>query len=264
MRVRLDALLVDRGLAPTRSKAQALVLAGLVASGEKRLDKPGALVDADLPLSVAPGRRFVGRGAGKLGPALAAFGIAVAGRKALDVGASTGGFTQVLLEAGVESVIALDVGRGQLDWSLRSDPRVLVRDGINARYLAPADLPHAPSLAVVDVSFISLRQVLPSVCSCLAPEADVVALVKPQFEVGRGRVGKRGVVQDPELWDGVLRTFLDFAASAHLGPRAIARSELAGATGNIEFFVHLRPGAPPAPPPVLASMREEAIRGPEA
>jgi 23S rRNA (cytidine1920-2'-O)/16S rRNA (cytidine1409-2'-O)-methyltransferase len=260
--MRIDVLLVERGAAPTRSKAQALLIAGLVTSEGVRIEKPGALVPPDLPLHVAAGRRFVSRGAEKLGPALSTFGVAVDGRVAVDVGASTGGFTQVLLEAGAALVIALDVGRGQLDWSLRSDPRVVVRDGINARYLGPGDLPHVPSLAVVDVSFISLRQVLPSLCSCLASEADVVALVKPQFEVGRGRVGKRGVIHDPAVWDDVLSSFVTFAIDRSFGPTALARSALPGATGNVEFFVHMRPGRPPAAPGALAAQRHEAIHAP--
>jgi len=261
-RIRLDVLLVDRGLAPTRSKAQALVLAGLVTTGERRLDKPGEMVAGDLPLAVGPGRRHVGRGAGKLAPALLRFGVDVRDRRTVDVGASTGGFTEVLLEAGASSVIALDVGRGQLDWSLRNDPRVVVMEGVNARYLAPPDLPYAPSLAVVDVSFISLRQVLPSLIPCLAPEADVVALIKPQFEVGRGRVGKGGVVRDPSLWDEVLLAFVTFAEERGFGTRALARSALPGATGNVEFFAHLKPGAAPLSPAALDAARREAIDAP--
>jgi 23S rRNA (cytidine1920-2'-O)/16S rRNA (cytidine1409-2'-O)-methyltransferase len=257
--VRLDVLLVERGLAPTRAKAQALLLAGLVTSGERRLEKPGQLVVADLPLTVGEGRRWVGRGANKLAPALARFGVDATGRDALDVGASTGGFTQVLLEAGAARVIALDVGHGQLDWSLRNDPRVVVLEGCNARTLEPSDLPFRPSLAVVDVSFISLRQVLPSTCACLAPGADVVALVKPQFEVGRGRVGKGGVVRDPALWDDVLAEIVAFASEHDMGPAALARSAITGATGNVEFFLHLRPGAPQTPAAALAAMRHEAV-----
>jgi len=241
-----------------------MLLAGLVTSGERRLDKPGALVPLDLPIDVAPGRRYVSRGAGKLAPALARFGIEAAGRAALDVGASTGGFTQVLLEAGATSIVALDVGRGQLDWSLRNDPRVTVLDGVNARYLTASALPGAPTLAVVDVSFISLRQVLPSVCSCLAPGADVVALVKPQFEVGRERVGKHGIVDDKAAWDDVLVTLVAFTREAGLGPRAIARSAVPGATGNVEFFLHLRPGSPAATAGVLDVERRAAVDAEDA
>ncbi|HEX4825463.1 MAG TPA: TlyA family RNA methyltransferase [Candidatus Polarisedimenticolaceae bacterium] len=263
-RVRLDVLLVERGLAPTRAKAQAMLLAGLVTTGERRLDKPGALVPRDLPLAVAPGRRYVGRGAGKLAPALVRFGVDAAGRAALDVGASTGGFTQVLLEAGASAVMALDVGRGQLDWSLRNDPRVVVVDGVNARFLTPSLLPSVPSLAVIDVSFISLRQVLKGVCACLAPGADVIALVKPQFEVGRERVGKHGIVSDKAAWDDVLVSLTGFAREHGLGPRAIARSAVRGATGNVEFFLHLRPGGGPAAAELLDADRRAAVDGEEA
>jgi 23S rRNA (cytidine1920-2'-O)/16S rRNA (cytidine1409-2'-O)-methyltransferase len=260
-RTRVDVELVARGLAPTRAKAQALILAGLVASAGRRIDKPGTLVAAGAPLAVAPGRRFVGRGAEKLGPALNRFGVTPSGRDALDVGASTGGFTQVLLEGGAARVVALDVGSGQLDWRLRNDPRVTVADGINARYLRPEDLPFRPSFAVIDVSFIALVQVLHPVCACLAPEADVVALVKPQFEVGRGRVGRGGIVRDPALWDEVLRELVAFAGEHAFGPQGIARSALAGARGNVEFFLWLRPGRPPRDAAALAADRSEAVHG---
>jgi len=258
-RVRIDVLLVERGHAPTREKAQALLLAGLVTSGGVRLDKPGKLISGDAPLTVGEGRRFVSRGAEKLGPALARFAVAVSGRDAIDVGASTGGFTQVLLAAGAARVIALDVGHGQLDWSLRNDARVVPLEGVNARYLEPDTLPFRPSLATIDVSFISLRQVLEPTCACLAPGADVVALVKPQFEVGRGLVGKGGIVRDPSLWDHVLADLVDFAVERRLGPAGIARSSLPGASGNVEFFLHLRPAAEPSARPALESERREAV-----
>ena len=261
-RVRIDVLLVERGHAPTRQKAQALLLAGRVTSAGRRLDKPGNQISCDASLEIAEGRRFVGRGAEKLGPALAHFGIAVCGREALDVGASTGGFTQVLLEAGAARVIALDVGRGQLDWSLRNDARVALREGVNVRYLEPDSLPFRPSLATIDVSFISLRQVLEKTCACLAPGADIVALVKPQFEVGRGRVGKGGIVRDPALWDEVLKGLVAFTREHGLGPVGIARSVLPGAFGNVEFFLHLRPSGAPAADQTLDAERHEAVHDP--
>jgi 23S rRNA (cytidine1920-2'-O)/16S rRNA (cytidine1409-2'-O)-methyltransferase len=261
-RVRIDVLLVERGHAPTRQKAQALLLSGLVSSEGRRVDKPGTLIACDAPVDVAPGRRFVGRGALKLGPALARFGIPVRGRDAIDVGASTGGFTQVLLDAGAARVIALDVGRGQLDWSLRNDGRVVVREGINVRLLDQETLPFRPSLATIDVSFISLRQVLEPTCACLAPGADVVALAKPQFEVGRGRVGKGGIVREPALWDEVLLGLLAFARERALGPSGIARSAVPGAEGNVEFFLHLRPAAKPAADEALDAWRLEAVHAP--
>jgi 23S rRNA (cytidine1920-2'-O)/16S rRNA (cytidine1409-2'-O)-methyltransferase len=260
-RVRLDVLLVERGHAPTREKAQAMILAGLVSSEGRRLDKAGALVARDAPLTVAGGRQYVGRGAAKLAPALDRFGIDVSGRDALDVGASTGGFTQILLTRGAARVIALDVGRGQLDWQLRNDPRVTLMEGINARYLDPQSLPFRPSIVTIDVSFISLQQVLEPACSCLAPGGDVVALAKPQFEVGRSRVGRGGVVRDPVLWDDVLATLTRFARDRGLGPASIARSAITGAEGNVEFFIHLRPSSPPPAEPVLDALRHEAVHG---
>jgi 23S rRNA (cytidine1920-2'-O)/16S rRNA (cytidine1409-2'-O)-methyltransferase len=238
---RADMLLTSRGLASSRAQAQALILAGRVRSGPVRVDKPGMLLPSEAPLEVAEGLRYVGRGGHKLAGALGALGIQVRDRDALDVGASTGGFTQVLLEAGARRVIALDVGRGQLDWGLREDPRVTVLEGINARYLQPNDLPFLPSLAVVDVSFISLAAVLPAVVSCLVAGGEIVALVKPQFEVGRGRVGRGGIVRDPALHFEVLRRLVTFAREHGWGVAGAERSSLVGAEGNVEFFLHLIP-----------------------
>ncbi len=244
-RERVDVLLVERGIAPTREKAQAMVLAGRVRSGSERIEKPGRRIARDAGLEVAPARRWVGRGAEKLAPALVALRVDPSGRDALDVGASTGGFTQVLLRAGARRVIALDVGRGQLDWSLRTDPRVAVLEGINARGLFPEDLPFRPSLAVVDVSFISLELVLPAVAACCpGPDGEVVALVKPQFEVGRGKVGRGGIVRDPARHAEVLARIAAFASSRGLGVAGVVASALRGAEGNVEFFVHVRPSAP--------------------
>ncbi len=240
--MRLDQLLVTRGLAPTRTKAQALILAGRVSSRGARLDKPGVKVDPDAPLDVVAPSRHVSRSGAKLLGALASFGLDVRGREALDVGASTGGFTQVLLEAGARRVVALDVGHGQLDWSLRQDPRVVAIEGINARYLRAAELPCRPSLAVIDVSFISLERVLPAIFSCLEPGGDVVALVKPQFEVGRGKVGRGGIVRDPELHREVLRRITRFVRVAGGAILALAPSPIPGAEGNTEFFVRLSLG----------------------
>jgi len=242
---RLDRLLVARGLAPTREKARSLVLAGRVRCGTTRLDKPGAAVPADLDIEVEPGARYVGRGGHKLAGALAGLSVSVSGRDALDVGASTGGFTQVLLEAGARRVVALDVGRGQLDWGLRNDPRVILLEGVNARYLERDRLPYVPSLATVDVSFISLRQVLPAVVRCCDEGGDVLALAKPQFEVGRRRVGRGGVVRDPALHREVLLDLARFASRSYWAVAGVCASPLAGAEGNREFFLHLRPGAPP-------------------
>jgi len=245
---RLDRILVDRGLAPTRSQAQALILAGRVRSQTGRLVKPGERHPDDIALAVEAGRRFVSRGGYKLEAALAVFDIPASGRDAIDVGASTGGFTQVLLEAGARRVIALDVGRGQLDWSLRTDPRVFALEGINARHLGPLDLPFRPSLAVVDVAFISLELVLPPTVEALdaTGRRDVVALVKPQFEVGRGRVGAGGIVRDPALHREVLVRVARFAVERHWQVAGMMASPIAGAEGNREFLAHLRPDLPPA------------------
>lgn len=243
-RRRLDQLLVERGLAPTREKAQALILAGAVRSAGTVLDKPGRQLDVDHPLELAERPRWVSRGGHKLAGALDELGIDPTGRDAIDVGASTGGFTQVLLERGARHVVALDVGRGQLDWSLRQDERVTVVDGVNARRLDPASLPWAPGLAVIDVSFISLRLVLPPVAACLRDGGEVVALVKPQFEVGRGRVGRGGIVREPSLHREVLADAVELARRCRIGPVGLAASPITGAEGNREFFIHGRSGAP--------------------
>jgi len=263
-RERLDQLLVSRGLADSRAKAQALILAGLVRTGEIRLEKPGARLSVDLPLSLICERSFVSRAGPKLEAALAGFSIEVAGRDALDVGASTGGFTQALLRAGARRVIALDVGKGQLDWTLRTDPRVVPIEGVNARHLRPGDLPFVPSLATVDVSFISLDRVLPAVVACLADgSGELVALVKPQFEVGRGQVGRGGIVRDPALHRAVLIRITRTAGSAGWHVRGILASPLLGAEGNREFLLHLVLGASPATPPAdLSGLVDAALDAP--
>jgi len=240
-RERLDRLLVERGLAPNRGRAQALILAGRVRSGENRLDKPGTQLTTDVELKILEGPRYVSRGGHKLAGALASFAVDPGGRDAIDVGASTGGFTQVLLEAGARRVIALDVGRGQLDFGLRTDPRIHVAEGLNARYLTPDDLPFVPTLAVVDVSFISLLKVLPAIVRSIAAESEIVALVKPQFEVGRGRVGRGGIVRDPALHREVLSGLSNQAGENGWGPQDVCRAALRGAAGNQEFFLYLRP-----------------------
>ncbi len=240
-RQRLDTLLVERGLAPTRARAQALILAGRVFRGAERLDKPGLRLPPAAALEVREGARFVSRGGEKLAHALEALGVDISGRDALDVGASTGGFTQVLLERGARRVIALDVGRGQLDWTLRGDARVVVVEGLNARYLTPSLLPLVPALAVVDVSFISLKRILPAVVPCLAPPGEIVALIKPQFEVGRGRVGRGGIVHEPALHREVLLDLVGFALARGWGLLGLLPSPIRGAEGNREFFIHLSP-----------------------
>jgi 23S rRNA (cytidine1920-2'-O)/16S rRNA (cytidine1409-2'-O)-methyltransferase len=182
----------------------------------------------------------VGRGGVKLAGALDAFAVDPRGRRALDVGASTGGFTDVLLRRGAVSVIAVDVGRGQLDWKLRTDPRVVVRDGVNARILSQDDVPHAVSLVTIDVAFISLRHILPALPPFLSPAADVIALVKPQFEAGRDEVGKHGIVSSPAVHEAVIARVTEAAAACGLARIAMAPAAITGATGNQEFFLHLR------------------------
>ena len=241
-KTRLDAALAARGLAPTREKAARLILAGGVLVDGRRADKAGALVTESSRIEVLAPARYVSRGGHKLAHALTVFGIDVRGRVCLDAGASTGGFTHCLLEAGAARVIAVDVGSHQLDASLRADPRVEVRDRINARSLAPADFPQPPTLTTVDVSFISLEKVLPAVFGVLAVDGEAVALVKPQFEVGKGQVGKGGVVRDPAQHRRVLERVAAFSARAGWGTRGVTRSPLRGPAGNREFFLHLVQG----------------------
>ena len=232
--------LVDRGLAPSRERARALILGGHVTIDGQVVSKAGAPVKPDARIELAtPDHPYVGRGGVKLAGALDAFNIDPTGRRALDVGASTGGFTDVLLQRGAASVIAIDVGRGQLDWRLRSDPRVLVHEGVNARMLTPEDVPHAVSLVVIDVAFISLRHILPALPPFLDAGADVVALVKPQFEAGRDEVGKHGIVSDPAVHAAVIARVTEAAEACGLARVAMAPSTITGATGNQEFFLHL-------------------------
>jgi 23S rRNA (cytidine1920-2'-O)/16S rRNA (cytidine1409-2'-O)-methyltransferase len=238
-RQRVDTLLADRGLAGSRSSAAASVRAGRVRLGVDGplAEKPGQLVPAGTELVVEEPPPYVSRGGIKLANALAAFELDVAGRECLDVGASTGGFTDCLLKHGAARVIALDVGRGQLDWGLRNDPRVHVIERFNVRDLEPAELPFRPDLATIDVSFISLSLVLPAVGRCLASRADVLALVKPQFELGRERVGKGGVVRSPDDRRVALLGAARAAADAGLHLRGFASSGLPGPKGNRESFM---------------------------
>jgi 23S rRNA (cytidine1920-2'-O)/16S rRNA (cytidine1409-2'-O)-methyltransferase len=238
--VRLDRLLVDRGLVPSRERAQRLILAGAVLVGDRPATKPGTLVAADAPLRLrAPASDYVSRGGEKLAGALDAFALDVAGTVALDVGASTGGFTDCLLRRGARRVIALDVGYGQLAWSLRQDPRVVVLERTNARRLDATMLPEPPDLATVDVSFISLSLVLPPVAAALRAGGTVVALVKPQFEVGRSRVGKGGVVRDPAVRAEAVERVRREVEGTGLWARGEADSVLHGPRGNREVFLWL-------------------------
>ncbi|HEY0716784.1 MAG TPA: TlyA family RNA methyltransferase [Streptosporangiaceae bacterium] len=252
-RARLDAELVRRGLARSREQAAELIGTGRVTVNGEAAAKAATQVTRDAPIIVAeddgdPG--YVSRGGHKLAGALAAFGdLSVAGRTALDAGASTGGFTDVLLRAGAAHVVAADVGYGQLAWSLQTDPRVTVRDRVNVRSLQPAEAAgpggHRPDLVVGDLSFISLSLVLPALVASAAEDADFVVMVKPQFEVGRGRVGAGGVVRDAGLRAEAVASVARTAAGLGLGVRGVTASPLPGPAGNVEYFVWLRRGAPP-------------------
>ncbi len=238
---RLDTLLTERGLFASRSRAAASVMAGEVRVGAERrtASKPGEMVARDVELAVREPPRFVSRGGIKLANALDAFALEVAGRRAIDVGASTGGFSDCLLQRGAVAVLAVDVGYGDLDYRLRTDPRVTALERTNARTLTPAMLPYVPDLAAIDVSFISLTKVLPAILACMAARFDVLAMVKPQFEVGRERVGKGGVVRRAE---DRRRALIDVAVAARALGAAIlgfAPSGLPGPKGNLETFVWL-------------------------
>jgi 23S rRNA (cytidine1920-2'-O)/16S rRNA (cytidine1409-2'-O)-methyltransferase len=241
---RADQLLVEQGLAESRAKAQALILAGLVSAGGRRVDKPGTALAEDTELALA-GRDhpWVSRGGVKLAFALDHFALDPSGMIALDIGASTGGFTDVLLARGAARVHSVDVGRGQLAWKLRQDPRVVVYEGVNARYLSRAEIPEPIDLVTCDASFIGLATVLPAGLVLTAERADLVALIKPQFEAGPGEVGKGGVVRDPEVHRAVCER-----VAAWLGRQpgwnviGIADSPLTGPAGNREFLIHARKG----------------------
>ena len=241
---RLDKLLVQRGLAPTRSKAQAIIMAGEVRVDGAPADKPGMAVSLTAAIDVAAPLPYVSRGGYKLAAALAAFGVDASERICADVGACTGGFTDVLLQAGAARVYALDVGYGQLDWRLRQDERVVVMERTNARYVTA--LAEPVSLVVIDVSFISLRLILPAVQGWLTPQADVIALIKPQFEAGREQVGKGGVVKDAAVHRQVLLDVLADATAGGWSPAGLIRSPVTGADGNVEFLAWLRWGMPAA------------------
>ena len=241
MRVRLDHLVVESGLAPSRERARALILAGQVSVNGRLQTKAGTPIDPSSEVAlIAPDHPYVGRGGVKLAHALDTFGIAVEGREALDIGASTGGFTDVLLKRGATRVVALDVGHGQIDWTLRNDPRVLVFEHFNARRLQPSDLPALVDLVTIDVSFISLRQILPVVPPLLRPGADVVALVKPQFEAGRAEI-RKGVIREAAVQSRVVEEVSAAAREVGLTPVASTPSPITGAKGNVEFLLHLRP-----------------------
>ena len=241
---RLDLLLVDRGLAESRTRAQRLIMANVVAVDGRHVDKPGTRVPVDADIVVEQGLPYVSRGGLKLEAALDAFPLAVEGMVAADVGASTGGFTDCLLQRGARRVYAIDVGYGQLAWKLRQDARVVVMERTNARYLE--SLPEPVDFASIDVSFISLKLILPRVRDWLSGEGAVVPLIKPQFEAGRWQVGKGGVVRDPAVQRQVLEKLLDWAPNCRLFPWGLIRSPVVGPAGNVEFLALLRQEVAPA------------------
>ncbi len=240
-KIRLDQLLVERGLAESREKSQRLIMAGEVLVNEQLADKPGTQVKPDVVVRIKEPLPYVSRGGLKLAAALDRFSIPIEHAICADVGASTGGFTDCLLQRGAAKVYAIDVGYGQLDWKIRSDPRVVVMDRTNARYVDA--LPEPIDVVVIDASFISLRLILPSVLKWLKPSAQVVALIKPQFEAGRERVGKGGVVRSTEVHADVIRSIWQAAIELGFTPIDLIRSPIAGPAGNIEFLIWLRPTA---------------------
>jgi len=256
-RRRLDAELVRRGLAVSRAAAKEAVEAGNVRVAGSVAARPATMVTPDIAIDLRGDdvRPFVSRGGGKLAAALDRFGIDPSGRRCLDAGASTGGFTDALLQRGATHVIAVDVGYGQLAWSIRTDPRVTVLERTNIRDLTPDALAFAPELVVADLSFISLRPVLPVLAGLSAPDATFLVLVKPQFEAGRADVGGGGVVRDPAVWSRVIDEVIDAGAALGLGARAVMASPLPGPAGNVEFVLQLGPG-PEGGADVGAAVRE--------
>ena len=240
---RVDLLLVERGLADTRQKAQAVIMAGQVYTGERRCDKPGLTLEEDAPLEVRGGLRYVSRGGLKLEKAMEVFPITLTGCTAADIGASTGGFTDCMLQNGANRVYAVDVGYGQLAWSIRNDPRVVCLERTNARYLTREQIPEPLGFASIDVSFISLGLILPALRPLMAQGGQVAALVKPQFEAGREKVGKKGVVRDQAVHLEVLEHFLDHAAQADFAVLGLDFSPIRGPEGNIGYLGFLQAGA---------------------
>jgi len=257
MKERADKLLAARGLAPSRERAQALIMAGSVSSGGRPVRKPGELLAAEAALEVAAGLPFVGRGGLKLAEALDRFAIDVTGLVGLDIGASTGGFVDCLLKRGASRVYAVDVDTRQLDWGLAKDPRVVTIEK-NARELGPADLPEAPGIVTMDVSFISVLKVLPALAA-LPGDGPLVSLVKPQFEAGPREVGKNGVVRDPAVHAGVLARVIAGAREAGFGPRGLIRCSTRGQKGNVEFFAWWTKGAPGLNADLVPAWIKEAV-----
>ena len=258
-RRRLDVELVRRGLATSPQEAAEVLTAGRVTVAGRTIENPGSLVGPDEPIHVlAPPSPHASRGGSKLAPALARFGVDPAGRRCLDAGAAAGGFTGVLLAAGAASVVAVDVGYGQLSWRLRRDPRVRVLERTNVRDLRPQDLSAPPDLVTADLSFIALAAVVPSLVSVAADQADLVLLVKPQFEGRRDEVGPGGVVTDPGVWLRTLRQVASACREAGAGPLGAMASPVPGPAGNVEFFLHARAGDPGGPVDLEAAVAEGA------
>jgi len=238
---RLDKVLLERGLAETRTKAQAIIMAGQVLVDEQRIDKPGQLINPIANIRVKGDQsRYVSRGGLKLEAALTEFGVDPTGKTCIDIGASTGGFTDCLLQHGASVVWAVDVGRNQLAWRIRQDPRVSVIEGMNARYMEAAQFDTPFDLATIDVSFISLEKILPAATAIIRKGGDVIALVKPQFEVGKGEVGKGGIVRDPKKHHDVIERITAVARSIGFQVVGLIESPILGAEGNREFLLHLR------------------------
>ena len=261
MKKRLDVLVYEKGFAESREKAKALIMSGCVFLDGQRADKPGMSVSPDTEPEVHKKElAFVSRGGYKLDKAIRVFGIDPAGKRCIDCGASTGGFTDVLLQHGAEKVYAVDVGYGQLAWTLRTDPRVVNLERTNLRYVTKEQIPDLLDLAVCDVSFISLRLVMPAVAPLLKPDAEIMCLIKPQFEAGRELVGKKGVVRDAAVHEQVIRTVLEFMPSIGFSVQGLDYSPITGPEGNIEFLLYMRKSDADSVEPDISSLVERAHR----
>ena len=254
-KVRLDQLVFDRGLAESRERAKTTVMSGLVFVNGQRVDKPGAPVAEDAQIELhGEALPFVSRGGFKLDKALRIFPVDPAGKVCIDCGASTGGFTDVLLQHGAARVYAVDVGYGQLAWKLRTDERVVNLERTNVRYISEKEIPEPIELAVMDVSFISIKLILPALRKLLIPGGDLICLIKPQFEAGRDAVGKKGVVRDARVHEDVIRGVLDFAPTAGLSVAGLDFSPIKGPEGNIEYLCHMKNGVFDTPEPDVAAV----------
>lgn len=246
MKERLDVLLVSQGLAASREKAKAIIMSGNVLVNGQREDKAGTMIDVKAEITVKGGQlKYVSRGGLKLEKAMSHFDLTLEGRVCMDVGASTGGFTDCMLQNGAVKVYSVDVGHGQLDWKLRNDPRVVCMEKTNIRYVTPEQIEELAAFVSIDVSFISLTKVLPPVRELMTEDGEIVCLIKPQFEAGREKVGKKGVVRDPKVHEEVIEKVIDFAATVGLESRELEFSPIKGPEGNIEYLLHLlkRPDA---------------------